>query len=94
MLINKKRLVKERMNYKKYGGAMLLGVNKVVVSACATGSHSIGDAFRTIQYGDADVMIAGGCEAGFRTPPLPLRPQCWPGQQLPPQQQDFLFLIS
>ena len=39
------------------------GVNKVVVSACATGSHSIGDAFRTIQYGDADVMVAGGCEA-------------------------------
>lgn len=39
------------------------GVNKVVVSACATGSHSIGDSFRTIQYGDADVMIAGGCEA-------------------------------
>ena len=43
------------------------GVNKVVVSACATGSHSIGDAFRTIQYGDADVMIAGGCEATVTT---------------------------
>ena len=43
------------------------GVNKVVVSACATGTHSIGDAFRSIQYGDADVMIAGGCEATITT---------------------------
>lgn len=39
------------------------GPNKCVVTACATASHSIGDAFRTIQYGDADVMFAGGCEA-------------------------------
>jgi len=39
------------------------GVNKAVVSACATGTHSIGDAFRSIQYGDADVIVAGGCEA-------------------------------
>ena len=39
------------------------GVNKVVLSACATGTHSIGDAFRSIQYGDADAMVAGGCEA-------------------------------
>lgn len=44
----------------KYG---FKGLNKVVVSACATGSHSIGDAFRSIQYGDADVMVAGGSEA-------------------------------
>ena len=43
------------------------GVNKVVVSACATGTHSIGDAFRSIQYGDADVMVAGGCEATITT---------------------------
>lgn len=43
------------------------GVNKAVVSACATGSHSIGDSFRTIQYGDADVMVAGGCEATITT---------------------------
>lgn len=44
----------------KYG---FRGLNKVVVSACATGSHSIGDAFRSIQYGDADIMVAGGSEA-------------------------------
>ena len=34
-----------------------------VVTACASGTNSIGEAFRTIQYGDADVMIAGGTEA-------------------------------
>lgn len=39
------------------------GPNKCVVTACATASHSLGDAFRSIQYGEADVMIAGGCEA-------------------------------
>jgi 3-oxoacyl-[acyl-carrier-protein] synthase II len=43
------------------------GVNKVVVSACATGTHSIGDAFRSIQYGDADAIVAGGCEATITT---------------------------
>ena len=35
-----------------------------VVSACATSNHSIGVAMRTIQYGDADVMVAGGAELG------------------------------
>lgn len=44
----------------KYG---FKGVNKVVISACATGTHSVGDAFRSIQYGDADIIMAGGCEA-------------------------------
>lgn len=39
------------------------GPNKCVVTACATASHSLGDAFRSIQYGEADVMIAGGSEA-------------------------------
>ena len=39
------------------------GLNKVVISACATGTHSIGDAYRAIQYGDADIILAGGAEA-------------------------------
>jgi 3-oxoacyl-[acyl-carrier-protein] synthase II len=39
------------------------GPNYATVSACATSAHAIGDAFRTIQYGDADVMLAGGSEA-------------------------------
>ena len=39
------------------------GPNSAAVSACATSSHSIGDAFKLIQRGDADVMIAGGAEA-------------------------------
>ena len=44
----------------KYG---YKGINKVVISACATGTHSIGDAFRAIQWDDADIMVAGGAEA-------------------------------
>lgn len=39
------------------------GPNFGTVSACATSAHAIGEAFRTIQYGDAEVMIAGGSEA-------------------------------
>lgn len=34
-----------------------------VVTACASGTHSIGDAFRAIQYGDAEIMLAGGAES-------------------------------
>ena len=43
----------------KYG---LKGPNYAIVTACATGTHCIGDAYRTIQFGDADVMFAGGAE--------------------------------
>lgn len=39
------------------------GPNSAAVSACATGTHSIGDAAKIVQRGDADVMIAGGAEA-------------------------------
>ncbi len=41
----------------------LKGKNIDVVTACATGTNSIGEAFRSIQYGEADIMLAGGCEA-------------------------------
>ncbi|MBE5925358.1 MAG: beta-ketoacyl-[acyl-carrier-protein] synthase II [Lachnospiraceae bacterium] len=41
----------------------LKGKSINVVTACATSTHNIGEAFRTIQYGDADVMLAGGTEA-------------------------------
>ncbi len=41
----------------------LKGLNIAMVTACTTGTHSIGEAARIIEYGDADVMIAGGAES-------------------------------
>jgi 3-oxoacyl-[acyl-carrier-protein] synthase II len=46
----------------KYG---FKGPNYATVSACATASHAIGDAYRIIQYGDADIMVCGGAEAAI-----------------------------
>lgn len=49
----------------KYG---LKGPNFAIVTACATGTHNIGDAARLIKYGDADVMLAGGAERCTSSP--------------------------
>ena len=46
----------------KYG---FMGPNHAIVTACASGSHAIGDSARMIQYGDVDVMIAGGAESAI-----------------------------
>lgn len=41
------------------------GVNYCITSACASGTHAIGEAFRAVRYGDVDVMITGGAEAAI-----------------------------
>src|SRR2546428_8477625 len=45
-----------------------LGPNFTTASACATGGHAIGEAWETIRRGDAEVMLAGGTEAGVFEP--------------------------
>ena len=45
----------------------LKGPNLALVTACTTGNHSIGDAARLIEYGDADLMVAGGAECAVHT---------------------------
>jgi 3-oxoacyl-[acyl-carrier-protein] synthase II len=52
----------------------LHGPNSVVSTACAAGTHAIGDAYRLIQRGDADAMLTGGCEAAVT--PLSLAGFC------------------
>jgi 3-oxoacyl-[acyl-carrier-protein] synthase II len=50
------------------------GPNSCVATACAAGTHAIGDAYKIVQRGDADVMLSGGCEAALT--PLSLAGFC------------------
>ena len=76
----------------KYGAK---GPNEATATACTSSAHSIGDAFRIIQRGDADAMIAGGAEAAitplsrwrFRRHEGSLHPQRRPHPRLPPLRQ-------
>ncbi len=76
----------------KYGAR---GPNEATATACTTSAHSIGDAFRIIQRGDADAMIAGGTEAAItplgvgwlRRHEGPLHPQRRSRARLPPLRQ-------
>ena len=43
----------------------LLGHNNTVITACAAGTHAIGEAAEAIRRGQADIVVTGGCEAGF-----------------------------
>jgi 3-oxoacyl-[acyl-carrier-protein] synthase II len=56
----------------------MIGPNFTTVSACATGGHALGESSEIIRRGDADVMIAGGAEAGIYEPMVGGSPRCGP----------------
>src|SRR5258708_16777254 len=68
------------------------GPNLAMVTACTTSTHCIGEASKSIRYGEADVMIAGGAEAvgtelairGLPPAPPPATPNRQPGSARPP----------